>query len=79
MQAPVLPRRVLTKPSEGTRNEGYDNDNSDLILRVGDTLVNHNPSHGITRHYLIQSMLGQVRACVRACGWQARGGDQGVA
>lgn len=53
------PKRVLTKPSMGTKNEGYDNENSDLILYVNDALINHQPSSGICRRYVIQEMLGQ--------------------
>ncbi|KAG9977433.1 kinase-like protein, partial [Aureobasidium melanogenum] len=30
------PRRVLTKPSKGTKNDGYDNEDSDYILYVND-------------------------------------------
>lgn len=60
------PKRVLTKPSQGVKNEGFDNENSDLILYVGDVLLHHNPSSGISRKYVIQDMLGQVRghSCV---------------
>jgi dual specificity protein kinase YAK1 len=32
------PRRVLTKPSKGTKNDGYDNEDSDYILYVNDIL-----------------------------------------
>ncbi|KAL6755195.1 kinase-like domain-containing protein, partial [Haematococcus lacustris] len=59
---PVLacaPRRVLTKPAEGVRNGGYDNENSDLLLAVGDCLLNHNPGSGVSRSYCVQDMLGQ--------------------
>ena len=38
-QAP-LPRRSLTHPDLGVSNDGWDNENSDLILAVGDVLVN---------------------------------------
>jgi hypothetical protein len=54
-------RRALTKPSLGARNEGFDNENSDLVLYVGEALINQNPSAGISRKYVIQDMLGQVR------------------
>ena len=53
------PKRVLTKPSVGVKNEGHDNENSDLILYVGDFLINHQPSSGISRQYMMQEMLGQ--------------------
>lgn len=39
---------------------GFDNENSDLVLYVGEALMNHNPSAGISRRYVIQDMLGQV-------------------
>lgn len=32
------PRRVLTKPSKASQNEGYDNDDFDYILYVNDVL-----------------------------------------
>jgi len=32
------PRRVLTKPSKGIKNDGYDNEDSDYILYVNDIL-----------------------------------------
>ncbi|KAK9373390.1 kinase-like domain-containing protein [Lipomyces chichibuensis] len=49
------PRRVLTKPSKGTKNGGYDNDNSDYVLYVNDILGGHD-SH---QCYLILDILGQ--------------------
>ncbi|ORY80046.1 kinase-like domain-containing protein [Protomyces lactucae-debilis] len=48
------PRRVLTKPSEGTKNEGFDNDDSDYILYVND-ILGINEGH----KYLILDVLGQ--------------------
>lgn len=35
----MVPRRVLTKPSEATENHGFDNQNSDLIVFVHDVFV----------------------------------------
>jgi dual specificity protein kinase YAK1 len=32
-------RRCLTIPSEGVLNNGYDNADSDYILRVGDSII----------------------------------------
>lgn len=32
------PRRVLTKPSNGVLNDGYDNEDNDYILYVNDML-----------------------------------------
>ena len=34
------PKRFLTSPSTGVLNDGYDNENSDLILTVNFVLVN---------------------------------------
>lgn len=39
------PRRVLTKPSKGTKNDGYDNDDSDYILYVNDILGSEEAGH----------------------------------
>jgi hypothetical protein len=33
------PKRDLTQPSEGVLNFGYDNIDSDYILRVSDTII----------------------------------------
>ena len=39
------PRRVLTKPSKGVKNDGYDNEDSDYILYVNDILGNEDSGH----------------------------------
>ena len=39
------PRRVLTKPSKGVKNDGYDNDDSDYILYVNDILGSEETGH----------------------------------
>ena len=39
------PRRVLTKPSKGIKNDGYDNEDSDYILYVNDILGNEDNGH----------------------------------
>lgn len=47
------PKRVLTKPSEGKTNDGYDNDDGDYILYVNDVLgVQEN------KKYLVLDILG---------------------
>lgn len=51
------PRRVLTKPSKGTKNDGYDNDDSDYILYVNDILGSEETGH--KNRYLILDVLGQ--------------------
>ncbi|RQM06494.1 hypothetical protein DH86_00002319, partial [Scytalidium sp. 3C] len=39
------PRRVLTKPSKGVKNDGYDNEDSDYILYVNDILGSEETGH----------------------------------
>ena len=39
------PRRVLTKPSKGVKNDGYDNEHSDYILYVNDILGSEDAGH----------------------------------
>ena len=51
------PRRVLTKPSKGVKNDGYDNEDSDYILYVNDILGNEENGH--KNRYLILDVLGQ--------------------
>ncbi|KAL9579021.1 MAG: hypothetical protein Q9212_005346 [Teloschistes hypoglaucus] len=51
------PRRVLTKPSKGSKNDGFDNDDSDYILYVNDILGNEENGH--KNRYLILDVLGQ--------------------
>lgn len=51
------PRRVLTKPSKGLKNDGYDNEDSDYILYVNDILGSEETNH--KNRYLILDVLGQ--------------------
>ena len=51
------PRRVLTKPSKGAKNDGYDNEDSDYILYVNDILGSEETGH--KNRYLILDVLGQ--------------------
>jgi dual specificity protein kinase YAK1 len=67
------PRRVLTKPSKGVKNDGYDNEDSDYILYVNDILGSeegnhkyafslyrtHRFSNRCRNRYLILDVLGQ--------------------
>ena len=39
------PRRVLTKPSKGVKNDGFDNEDSDYILYVNDILGSEEGGH----------------------------------
>jgi hypothetical protein len=41
---------VLTKPSKGTKNDGYDNEDSDYILYVNDILGNEETGHKYIPH-----------------------------
>ncbi len=75
------PKRALTKPSNGVRNDGHDNENHDLILYVNDALINQNSS-GVCRRYVIQEMLGcgtfgQVRRRREKRGWWCGVSDDG--
>ncbi|KAH7070185.1 kinase-like domain-containing protein [Paraphoma chrysanthemicola] len=56
-QATRNPRRVLTKPSKGVKNDGYDNEDSDYILYVNDILGSEESGH--KNRYLILDVLGQ--------------------
>ncbi|EFJ45990.1 hypothetical protein VOLCADRAFT_30949, partial [Volvox carteri f. nagariensis] len=72
------PRRVLTKPSVGVKNDGYDNENSDLIMHVNDVLVNGQPG-AVLRHYVVSEMLGQgTFGQVVSCWCQERGASVAV-
>ncbi len=52
------PRRVLTKPSKGVKNDGYDNEDSDYILYVNDILGSEEAGHKY-------ALLG-IATCCRA-------------
>mmetsp|Transcript_37239 Transcript_37239/g.105059 ORF Transcript_37239/g.105059 Transcript_37239/m.105059 type:complete len:1166 (-) Transcript_37239:1237-4734(-) len=56
------PRRVLTVPSEATKNDGADNENSDLILCVDDVLESSGHRY-IVQDILGQGTFGQVAKC----------------
>ncbi|KAK6518519.1 dual-specificity tyrosine-(Y)-phosphorylation regulated kinase [Arthrobotrys conoides] len=49
------PRRVLTKPSKGVKNDGYDNEDSDYILYVNDILGSEEAGHKYASLYLHES------------------------
>lgn len=51
------PRRVLTKPSKGVKNDGFDNEDCDYILYVNDILGSEETGH--KNRYLILDVLGQ--------------------
>ena len=46
------PRRVLTKPSKGVKNDGYDNEDSDYILYVNDILGSEEAGHKYVLAYI---------------------------
>ena len=39
-----IPKRILTKPSKPIRNESYDNENFDYILKVNE-ILGDDPNH----------------------------------
>jgi dual specificity protein kinase YAK1 len=48
------PRRVLTKPSKGVKNDGFDNEDSDYILYVNDILGSEETGHKYVSRSLLQ-------------------------
>ncbi|CAG8571761.1 13206_t:CDS:2, partial [Ambispora leptoticha] len=58
------PRRVLTKPSKGVKNDGYDNEDSDYILYVNDILGNEEGQKYRILDILGQGTFGQVVKCL---------------
>ena len=48
---------MLTKPSKGVKNDGFDNEDSDYILYVNDILGSEEAGH--KNRYLILDVLGQ--------------------
>lgn len=57
------PRRVLTKPSEGKKNDGHDNIDSDYILYVNDVLGIDEGHKYLILDVLGQGTFGQVVKC----------------
>ncbi|CAO3699641.1 unnamed protein product [Rhizopus stolonifer] len=57
------PRRVLTKPSKPTKNDGYDNDDFDYILYVNDVLGGAEGHKYIILDVLGSGTFGQVVKC----------------
>ncbi|KAL8785400.1 MAG: hypothetical protein Q9195_008660 [Heterodermia aff. obscurata] len=53
------PRRVLTKPSKGVKNDGFDNEDSDYILYVNDILGNEDNGHKYVTCDMGENVLGQ--------------------
>lgn len=53
--------RVLTKPAVGVKNDGYDNEHSDLIMSVDDVLVGSGGRQYVVTELLGQGTFGQVR------------------
>lgn len=49
------PKRFLTSPSTGVSNDGYDNENSDLILSANFAMINLDTQ----RRYIVKDILGQ--------------------
>ncbi|KAL1665462.1 kinase-like domain-containing protein [Schizophyllum commune] len=57
------PRRVLTKPSKPSHNDGYDNEDYDYILYVNDWLGNDEGHKYLILDILGQGTFGQVVKC----------------
>ncbi|KAF7321697.1 Protein kinase [Mycena kentingensis (nom. inval.)] len=57
------PRRVLTKPSKPSHNEGYDNEDYDYILYVNDWLGTEDGHKYLILDILGQGTFGQVVKC----------------
>lgn len=62
-QSSKNPRRILTKPSEGTFNNGYDNADSDYILYVNDILGVDEKRRYLVLDILGHGTFGQVAKC----------------
>ncbi|KAJ3049122.1 Homeodomain-interacting protein kinase 3, partial [Rhizophlyctis rosea] len=58
------PRRVLTKPSKPTHNDGFDNEEWDYILYVNDILGSQDGSQYQIMDVLGQGTFGQVVKCI---------------
>lgn len=62
-QSSKNPRRILTKPSEGAHNNGYDNVDSDYILYVNDILGVDEKRRYLVLDILGHGTFGQVAKC----------------
>lgn len=62
-QSSKNPRRILTKPSEGVHNNGYDNVDSDYILYVNDILGVEEKRRYLVLDVLGHGTFGQVAKC----------------
>ncbi|KAF7724944.1 dual specificity protein kinase yak1 [Apophysomyces ossiformis] len=57
------PKRILTKPSKAAKNDGYDNEDYDYILRVNDVLGDDKDYQYRVIDILGQGTFGQVVKC----------------
>ncbi|CCJ28089.1 unnamed protein product [Pneumocystis jirovecii] len=57
------PKRALTKPNKGTKNDGYDNEDNDYILYVNDILGSDRGNRYLILDILGQGTFGQVVKC----------------
>lgn len=56
--------RTLTKPDAPGKNEGFDNENSDLIIHENDLFISHAGKRYKVKDMLGQGTFGQVCRCV---------------
>lgn len=54
-----VPRRLLTNPGDGVLNFGYDNSESNLIVRVNDEIIPEKSHSAAPLKYLVIDHLGQ--------------------
>ena len=54
-----MPRRLLTQPGTPTLNEGADNRESNLIVRVNDEIVPEKSHSALAVKYVVADQLGQ--------------------
>ncbi len=54
-----VPRRLLTQPGDGSLNNGHDNSESNLLVRVCDTITPEKSHSASQINYIVEDLLGQ--------------------
>lgn len=71
-----VPRRLLTQPGEAAFNEGHDNSEANLLVRVYDEIVPEKSHSASPVKYVVEDLLGQgTFGQVFLC-QQVRGGER---